>query len=147
MVIFCALCYVLTLCSFLHLHSSSVSVSFSVCSAIFGASPSIGVVQMFANFMLALLSITVSRVMIHIVVLAKRYSDDPTSKDPILLLRTASVDTSKRRTRMSMNMGILLFVPSDDMLDRMDIDDDGDSMYGWRELDEKRRSALDEVYY
>jgi hypothetical protein len=37
---------------------------------------------MFTNFMLALLSITVSHVMIYLVVLAQHYSDDPTSNDP-----------------------------------------------------------------
>jgi hypothetical protein len=93
--------------------------------------------------MLALRSITVSRVLFR-VVLVKCYSDDPTSKDPILLLRIASVDTSKRRTRMSMDMEIL---PSDDMVAQMDMEDDRDSMDRRRELDEKRRSALDEVYH
>jgi hypothetical protein len=58
---------------------------------------------MFASFMLALRSITVSRVMLHIVVLVKHYSDDPTSKDHILLVRTASVGTSKHKMSMSMN--------------------------------------------
>jgi hypothetical protein len=48
--------------------------------------------------MLAILSITVSLAMFRIVGLVKRYSDDPTAKDPIVLLRTASVGTSKRRT-------------------------------------------------
>jgi hypothetical protein len=48
--------------------------------------------------MLTILSIAVSHVMFCIVGLVKRYSDDPTAKDPIVLLRTASVGTSKRRT-------------------------------------------------
>jgi hypothetical protein len=37
---------------------------------------------MFTDFMLALLSITVSHVMIHLVVLAQHYSNDPLSNDP-----------------------------------------------------------------
>jgi hypothetical protein len=29
-------------------------------------------------------------------------------------------------------MGILFFVPSDDMVDQMDVEDDRDGMDGWR---------------
>jgi hypothetical protein len=56
--------------------------------------------------MLAIFSTTVSRVRLHIVVFVKRYSDDPTSNDHIVLLRTASVGTSKCRMRMRMRMNM-----------------------------------------
>ncbi|KAJ6630311.1 hypothetical protein B0H10DRAFT_1984078 [Mycena sp. CBHHK59/15] len=70
------------------------SVSFSISAAIVGVSPSVGVVAMFSNFMLALLSLCVSRVILHLSALARAYSFDPVSQAPALLLHTAKVDRS-----------------------------------------------------
>jgi hypothetical protein len=67
--------------------------------------------------------------MCRIVVLVKRYSDDPASKDVILLVRTASVDMAKSSAKMIMR--ICLFIPSDGMAAQKDVDD-GDNTYGWR---------------
>lgn len=83
------------------------SVSFSVSAAIVGVSPSVGVVAMFSNFMLALLSICVSRVILQLSELAQAYSVDPVSKAPALLLHTAMVD----RVMWEKKMGCLVFMP------------------------------------
>ncbi|KAJ7119043.1 hypothetical protein C8R44DRAFT_982732 [Mycena epipterygia] len=83
------------------------SVSFSISAAIVGVSPSVGVVAMFSNFMLALLSICVSRVILHLSELAQAYSVDPVSKAPALLLHTAMVD----RITWEQKMGCLVFMP------------------------------------
>jgi len=83
------------------------SVAFSISAAIVGVSPSVGVVAMFSNFMLALLSICVSRVILHLSSLAQAYSVDPTSKAPALLLHTAYVD----RVMWERKMGCLMFIP------------------------------------
>jgi len=83
------------------------SVAFSISAAIVGVSPSVGVVAMFSNFMLALLSICVSRVILHLSSLAQAYSVDPTSKAPALLLHTAYVD----RVMWERKMGCLMFMP------------------------------------
>jgi len=91
------------------------SVAFSISAAIVGVSPSVGVVAMFSNFMLALLSICVSRVILHLSTLADAYSFDPLSKAPALLLHTARVD----RVTWERKMGCLVFVPPqyDEILD------------------------------
>ncbi|KAJ7611791.1 hypothetical protein FB45DRAFT_941025, partial [Roridomyces roridus] len=83
------------------------SVSFSISAAIVGVSPTIGVVAMFSNFMLALLSICVSRVILQLSQLAQAYSIDPVSKVPALLLHTAMVD----RVTWERKMGCLVFMP------------------------------------
>ncbi|KAJ7765692.1 hypothetical protein B0H16DRAFT_399480 [Mycena metata] len=83
------------------------SVAFSISAAIVGVSPSVGVVAMFSNFMLALLSICVSRVILHLSSLTQAYSVDPTSKAPALLLHTAYVD----RVMWERKMGCLMFMP------------------------------------
>ncbi|KAJ7500372.1 hypothetical protein B0H11DRAFT_780450 [Mycena galericulata] len=92
------------------------SVSFSISAAIVGVSPSVGVVAMFSNFMLALLSICVSRVILHLSELVQAYSVDPVSKAPALLLHTAMVD----RVTWEQKMGCLVFMPphhQDEMYD------------------------------
>jgi len=93
------------------------SVSFSVSAAIVGVSPSVGVVAMFSNFMLALLSICVSRVIIHLSELANAYSSNPLSQAPTLLLYTAKVDHS---ISWEKKMGCLFFIPSHDEFDEED---------------------------
>jgi len=96
------------------------SVSFSVSAAIVGVSPSVGVVAMFSNFMLALLSICVSRVILHLSDLAQAYSVDPISKAPALLLHTAMVD----HITWEQKMGCLVFVPPyHDEFDDEDVDE------------------------
>ncbi|KAJ6606094.1 hypothetical protein DFH09DRAFT_2025 [Mycena vulgaris] len=91
------------------------SVSFSISAAIVGVSPSVGVVAMFSNFMLALLSICVSRVILHLSALSEAYFVDPVSKAPALLLHTAMVD----RITWERKMGCLGFMPPhyDEMFD------------------------------
>ncbi|KAJ7184599.1 hypothetical protein C8R46DRAFT_983701 [Mycena filopes] len=86
------------------------SVAFSISAAIVGISPSVGIVAMFSNFMLALLSICVSRVILHLSSLAQAYSIDPTSKAPALLLHTAYID----RVMWERKMGCLVFMPPKD---------------------------------
>ncbi|KAF7295845.1 hypothetical protein HMN09_01127700 [Mycena chlorophos] len=93
------------------------SVSFSISAAIVGVSPSVGVVAMFSNFMLALLSACLSRVILHLSELSQAYAVDPTTKAPALLLHTAMVD----RVVWEHKMGCLVFMPSvhidEDVLD------------------------------
>jgi hypothetical protein len=72
--------------------------------------------------MLALLSICVSRVILHLSDLAQAYSVDPISKAPALLLHTAMVD----RITWEQKMGCLVFVPP--YHDEFD-DEDGDEYY------------------
>ncbi|KAJ6567091.1 hypothetical protein B0H19DRAFT_1258245 [Mycena capillaripes] len=83
------------------------SVAFSISAAIVGVSPSVGVVAMFSNFMLALLSMCVSRVILHLSGLVQAYAIDPISKAPALLTHTAKVD----RVTWERKMGCLVFVP------------------------------------
>ncbi|KAJ7084874.1 hypothetical protein B0H15DRAFT_1023677 [Mycena belliarum] len=96
------------------------SVSFSISAAIVGVSPSVGIVAMFSNFMLGLLSICVSRVILQLSELSAAYSVDPLTKAPALLLHTAMVD----RLTWERKMGCLVFVPPqyDEILD--DVSDD-----------------------
>ncbi|KAJ7221466.1 hypothetical protein GGX14DRAFT_669828 [Mycena pura] len=98
------------------------SVSFSISAAIVGVSPSVGVVAMFSNFMLALLSTCLSRVILHLSALSQAYVVDPLSKAPALLLHTALVD----RVTWERKMGCIIFTPSvhDAMLDTEDEFDD-----------------------
>ncbi|KAK7036005.1 hypothetical protein R3P38DRAFT_2910148 [Favolaschia claudopus] len=100
------------------------SVAFSISAAIVGVSPSVGVVAMFSNFMLALLSICVSRVILHLSGLVEAYTVDPVSKAPVLLQLTATVD---RAIAWERKMGCLVFIPphDDDVFT-----DDGDSEFG-----------------
>ncbi|KAJ7778844.1 hypothetical protein DFH07DRAFT_796204 [Mycena maculata] len=86
------------------------SVSFSISAAIVGV------------FMLALLSICVSRVILHLSDLAQAYSVDPISKAPALLLATAMVD----RVAWEKKMGCLIFVPPHH---DKDMDDDIEDYY------------------
>jgi len=95
------------------------SVAFSISAAIVGVSPSVGVVAMFSNFMLALLSICVSRVILHLSGLVQAYAVDPLSKAPALLQLTAMVD----RVAWEKKMGCLVFVPPHDE----DVFDDDDA--------------------
>lgn len=74
--------------------------------------------------MLALLSICVSRVILHLSGLVQAYAVDPLSKAPALLQLTALVD----RVAWERKMGCLVFVPphDDDVLCDMDYEvDDG----------------------
>ncbi|KAJ7107227.1 hypothetical protein C8R43DRAFT_1243715 [Mycena crocata] len=98
------------------------SVSFSISAAIVGVSPSVGVVAMFSNFMLALLSICVSRVILHLSNLSQAYFVDPLSmsKAPALLLHTAMLD----RITWEKKMGCLVFIPPYD--EEPFDEDDGD---------------------
>jgi len=91
------------------------SVSFSISAAIVGVSPSVGVVAMFSNFMLALLSTCLSRVILHLSALSQAYVVDPLSRAPAILLHTALVD----RVTWERTMGCIVFTPSvhDGMLD------------------------------
>jgi len=94
------------------------SVAFSISAAIVGVSPSVGVVAMFSNFMLALLSMCVSRVILHLSGLVHAYAIDPISKAPALLTHTAKVD----RITWERKMGCLVFVPP--RHDEFDADDE-----------------------
>ncbi|KAJ7237731.1 hypothetical protein B0H12DRAFT_1138456 [Mycena haematopus] len=98
------------------------SVALSISSAIVGVSPSVGVVAMFSNFMLALLSICVSRVILNLSGLVQAYSVDPLSQAPALLQLTAMVD----RVAWEKKMGCLVFVPPHDGDVTMFEDDDDD---------------------
>ncbi|KAJ7061483.1 hypothetical protein C8F01DRAFT_1137550 [Mycena amicta] len=105
------------------------SVSFSISAAIVGVSPSAGVVAMFSNFMLALLSACLSRVILHLSELVQAYTVDPVTKAPALLLHTAMVD----RITWEKKMGCLFFMPSfhDGLLEGKEefFDGDSDSAY------------------
>ncbi|KAJ7932757.1 hypothetical protein B0H13DRAFT_1954510 [Mycena leptocephala] len=98
------------------------SVSFSISAAIVGVSPSVGVVAMFSNFMLALLSICVSRVILQLSDLLQAYTFDPLSKAPALLAHTAMVD----RVMWERKMGCLVFMPprDEDMFSEDEMNDD-----------------------
>ncbi|KAJ7684319.1 hypothetical protein DFH06DRAFT_1462673 [Mycena polygramma] len=100
------------------------SVAFSISAAIVGVSPSVGIVAMFSNFMLALLSMCVSRVILHLSGLVQAYSVDPLSfsKAPALLMHTAMVD----RITWERKMGCLVFVPPP--AEEMFEDDDDESI-------------------
>jgi len=100
------------------------SVAFSISAAIVGVSPSVGVVAMFSNFMLALLSMCVSRVILHLSGLVQSYAVDPFSKAPALLTHTAMLD----RITWERKMGCLVFVPphGEEMFDE---DDSVDEYY------------------
>jgi hypothetical protein len=77
-----------------------------------------------SSFMLALLSICVSRVILHLSGIVQAYAVDPLSKAPALLQLTALVD----RVAWERKMGCLVFVPphDDDVLGDTDYDvDDG----------------------
>ncbi|KAF8209312.1 hypothetical protein K438DRAFT_1929791 [Mycena galopus ATCC 62051] len=98
------------------------SVALSISSAIVGVSPSVGVVAMFSNFMLALLSMCVSRVILNLSGLVQAYAVDPISQAPALLQLTAMVD----RVAWEKKMGCLVFVPphDGDVFARLDDEDD-----------------------
>ncbi|KAF7359055.1 hypothetical protein MSAN_01246400 [Mycena sanguinolenta] len=106
------------------------SVSLSVSSAIVGVSPSVGVVAMFSNFMLALLSSCVSRVILNLSGLVQAYSVDPLSQAPALLELTAMVD----RAAWEKKMGCLGFVPPYDDDVSVSIFEDDDQDDGFRLL-------------
>jgi len=106
------------------------SVSLSISSAILGVSPSIGVVAMFSNFMLALLSSCVSRVILNLSGLVQAYSVDPLSQAPALLALTAMVD----RAAWEEKMGCLGFVPPYDDDVSVSISEDADDDDGFRLL-------------
>jgi hypothetical protein len=98
------------------------SVALSISSAIVGVSPSVGVVAMFSNFMLALLSMCVSRVILNLSGLVQAYAVDPFTQAPVLLQLTAMVD----RVAWEKKMGCLVFVPPHDadVFARLDDEDD-----------------------
>ncbi|KAL0951941.1 hypothetical protein HGRIS_008593 [Hohenbuehelia grisea] len=111
------------------------SASFSISAAIFGDSPSIGVVAMFANFMLALTSICVSRVVLHLMRLSSLHASSPFSGDPSLLLYTAQANRS--RNWDDKFMGCLLYIPPPTPLTPInkgfdDVIDNGSTWKGYR---------------
>jgi hypothetical protein len=81
------------------------------------AGPVVNILNFLYSFMLALTSVCVTRVIIHISKLSKAYVTSPYSKDPVLLLHMAQL----HRANWESKMGCLVFIPP--MLD-----DDGSSI-------------------
>jgi hypothetical protein len=76
----------------------------------------------FHSFMLALLSICVSRVILQLSDLLQAYTVDPLSKAPALLAHTAMID----RVMWERKMGCLVFMPprDEDMFSEDEMNDD-----------------------